>query len=188
MVPLALSDATGEIWMNPKPGSTRMGRIQALEFKKETEEVILERFKINSSVKQFPINHAGLEYNVKLEKWTTLYDGKDVACLSDGVGVQNCNICFPKRTPKNLNVKPSIVHEMYSLENEQFKRRLEFGIGDLHAGVGMLECLMKGSAKKRAEIRKGRMTKHDHAAFTEEYEYAKDELWEQCGIYRVDLF
>ncbi|XP_076674657.1 LOW QUALITY PROTEIN: uncharacterized protein LOC143372392 [Andrena cerasifolii] len=134
MVPLELKEDTSEdvIWKNPRPSSTRFCRPIRLQWKHETNEVIIaEKMNVEEQIARvtpFKVGDVLINYKLHL----TMVDGKVCSAMTD-TSTQKCYLC--NATPKTMN-------KLGEHNSEICEQYLQFGLSNLHCYIRFLECIL----------------------------------------------
>lgn len=142
LVPIVLYDADQQetvYWQNMKPSSTTLCRPLLLQFKKETEEFVLQIDKEISDEINALTATVIVKENVTIEishqLKCTMIDGKICNHLCNNKSSQSCFICNAKPTDMN---KLDMVYERPT--NAEYYK---YGLSTLHAWIRFMECVLK---------------------------------------------
>ena len=144
VVPLKLTIMNKNVWLNKKPSSTHYCRPLHLQYQKETEELIRNKYellkaKINRLVK-FEVKleveegkpDTTITFKFKLD--LTMFDGKVVNALTNTLSSQSCNVCGAK--PSELN-NPALIRSKPINE-----KALSLGLSTLHCWLRCFEYIL----------------------------------------------
>lgn len=132
LVPLKLRREDGtEVWVNPRPSSTRFCRPIRLQFIKESSEIIRrEEECIKKQIEELqPLQIGGVKIHFLMK--LTMINGKALCALT-GTSTLQCHIC--KQTEKGS--------ASWSKSKPIDETALEYGISPLHAYIRFLEFVL----------------------------------------------
>lgn len=128
------------IWKNPRPSSPWYCRPIRLQFKRETEESMIEEKRVvddqNETLAPLKTVIDGKDCKVKFKLTFTMIDGKVCNAVTSTKSSMRCHIC--NATSKNFNNLHATRQRHLKIDDS----KLAYGLSTLHCWIGFFECLL----------------------------------------------
>lgn len=152
----AADDRQNVYWKNSKPSSTTLCRPLGLQFKKESEELVLEvNEEINEEIENLlptVVCDESVSIEISHQLICSMKDGKVCYHLSQNASSQSCHIC---------NANPTDMNRLDRVYDRPKNTELyKYGLSTLHAWLRSLQCVLNISYNMR--FKKWRVEKEKH--------------------------